>query len=79
MRVREIVASIGLASVLSLCAGSARAEYVVLRSGARLNVTSYELLGDKYRLQMVGGVAEVPAAGYWASSRKMCSTLCPSR
>jgi hypothetical protein len=56
------MAAAGLASVLSLSAGSARAEYVVLRSGARLNVTSYELLGDKYRLQMVGGVAEVPAA-----------------
>ena len=42
--------------------GARAAEYVVLRSGARLDVTSYELLGDKYRLQMVGGVAEVPAA-----------------
>jgi soluble lytic murein transglycosylase-like protein len=62
VRLRHILASVGLASALSLCAGSARAEYVVLRSGARLNVTSYELLGDKYRLQMVGGVAEVPAA-----------------
>ncbi len=63
MRLRDMVlASVGLAGALSLCAGGARAEYVVLRSGARLNVTSYELLGDKYRLQMVGGVAEVPAA-----------------
>ena len=62
MRVREMVlASAGLATMW-LCAGSARAEYVVLRSGARLSVTSYELRGDKYRLQMVGGVAEVPAA-----------------
>jgi len=62
VRLRHILASIGLATALSLFAGSARAEYVVLRSGARLNVTSYELLGDKYRLQMIGGVAEVPAA-----------------
>jgi hypothetical protein len=38
-----------------------RAEYIVLRSGMRLNVTGYEFLGDKYRLQMAGGVAEVPA------------------
>jgi hypothetical protein len=38
-----------------------RADFVVLRNGARLNVTGYELLGDKYRLQMNGGVAEVPA------------------
>lgn len=36
-----------------------RAEYVVLRTGARLNVTGYQLLGDKYRLQMKGGTAEV--------------------
>ncbi|HXA83272.1 MAG TPA: lytic transglycosylase domain-containing protein [Methylomirabilota bacterium] len=38
----------------------ARADYVVLRSGARLNVTGYELLGDRYRLHVQGGVAEVP-------------------
>jgi soluble lytic murein transglycosylase-like protein len=34
---------------------------VVLRSGARLNVTGYELMGDKYRIQMRGGTAEIPA------------------
>jgi hypothetical protein len=62
VRLRHILASVGLASALSLCAGSARPEYIVLRSGARLNVTGYELLGDKYRLQMVGGVADVPVA-----------------
>ncbi len=61
MRLRAILASMGLASVVSLCAArSANAEYIVLRSGARLSVTGYELLGDKYRLQIVGGVAEVP-------------------
>ena len=50
-------------AVCGLTAGAAgvRADYVVLRNGARLNVTGYELLGDKYRLQMNGGVAEVPA------------------
>jgi soluble lytic murein transglycosylase-like protein len=37
-----------------------RADYVVLRSGARLNVTGYEILGDRYRLHIKGGVAEVP-------------------
>jgi hypothetical protein len=40
----------------------ARADYVVLRSGARLNVTGYELLGDRYRLHVRGGVAEVPVS-----------------
>ena len=38
----------------------ARADYVVLRSGARLNVTGYEILGDRYRLHLKGGFAEVP-------------------
>jgi len=46
---------------LLLCSASAaRADYVVLRSGARLNVTGYEILGDRYRLHLKGGVAEVP-------------------
>jgi hypothetical protein len=40
---------------------SLRAEYVVLRSGQRLTVTSYQLLGDKYRLQMAGGSVEIAA------------------
>jgi soluble lytic murein transglycosylase-like protein len=43
-----------------LCAAPAlRAEYVVLRSGQRLAVTSYELLGDKYRLRIAGGFVMV--------------------
>jgi Transglycosylase SLT domain len=36
-------------------------EYIVLRSGQRLVVTGYQLIGDKYRLQIVGGTVEVPA------------------
>ena len=47
--------------LLSLGAPAARAEYVVLRSGLRLQVTGYELQGDKYRLQMKGGWVEVAA------------------
>ena len=51
-----------LAAGLTLLSVSApaRADYVVLRSGARLNVTGYEILGDRYRLHLKGGVAEVP-------------------
>jgi soluble lytic murein transglycosylase-like protein len=45
-----------------LVAPTLRAEYVVLRSGQRLTVTGYQLLGDKYRLQMNGGFVEVPSA-----------------
>jgi soluble lytic murein transglycosylase-like protein len=63
VRLRHFFASLTLVAALSLCAATAaRAEYVVLRSGARLAVTGYEHLGDKYRLQMMGGVAEVPAS-----------------
>ncbi len=43
------------------CAPLSRAEYIVLRNGSRLVVTGYELIGDKYRLQMKGGVAEISA------------------
>jgi soluble lytic murein transglycosylase-like protein len=41
---------------------AARSEYVVLRSGQRLSVTGYQLTGDTYRLQINGGVVEMPAA-----------------
>lgn len=47
---------------LALCADAARADYFVLRSGARLNVDSYQLFGDHYRLVMSGGSAEIAAA-----------------
>jgi Transglycosylase SLT domain len=40
----------------------ARADYLVLRSGARINVSSYELRGDKYRAQIAGGWAEFAVA-----------------
>jgi len=48
------------ALMLSTCSSGLRAEYVVLRGGQRLAVTGYELLGDKYRLQMKGGTVDVP-------------------
>jgi hypothetical protein len=50
-----------LLSVAVLAAPALRAEYVVLRSGQRLTVTGYQLLGDKYRLQMKGGAVEIGA------------------
>jgi len=50
-----------LLSLVVLAAPTLRAEYVVLRSGQRLRVTGYQLLGDKYRLQMAGGVVEIAA------------------
>jgi hypothetical protein len=49
-----------LLAVLLAGAVTARADYVVLRSGARLDVTGYEILPDRYILHLKGGVAEVP-------------------
>jgi hypothetical protein len=54
-----LVAALAMGAVLAAPL-PARADYVVLRNGARLNVTGYEILGDRYRLHMQGGVAEVP-------------------
>jgi Transglycosylase SLT domain len=39
----------------------ARADYAVLRSGGRLHVTGYEVDGDRVKLSVPGGVAEIPA------------------
>lgn len=47
--------------LLLAVAPAGRGEYIVLRSGQRLNVSSYELLGDKYRLQVAGGTVLVAA------------------
>jgi hypothetical protein len=45
--------------VLGCGAIRAQADNVVLKNGQTLNVTGYQLVGDKYRLQMTGGVVEV--------------------
>ncbi len=50
-----------LLPLLLLAAPALRAEYVVLRNGLRLKVTGYQLVGDKYRLQMTGGKVEIAA------------------
>jgi Transglycosylase SLT domain len=50
-----------LLPLVLLGAPGLRAEYVVLRSGQRLSVTGYQLVGDKYRLQMAGGSVEISA------------------
>jgi hypothetical protein len=62
VRLKPFVAIASLAGLITALCGApeVRGEYVVLRSGARLNVTGYALIGDKYRLQMKGGTAEVP-------------------
>jgi hypothetical protein len=47
-------------AVLFAAAPGVRAEYIALKSGERLHVTGYQQLGDKYRLQIAGGIVEVP-------------------
>jgi Transglycosylase SLT domain len=58
VRLKRLATSAFLLTCVAPCV---RAEYIVLRSGQRLQVTGYQLLGDKYRLQMKGGTAEIPA------------------
>lgn len=49
-------------AVFAMLPRAARADYAVLRSGARLHITSYEVDGDKTRLTFRGGVLEVPSS-----------------
>lgn len=59
---RQTVKTAAFSSLLILLVPPGlRAEYIELRSGLRLHVTGYEILGDKYRLQMNGGWMEVAA------------------
>jgi hypothetical protein len=44
-----------------LLAPVARADYAVLRNGQRLQITSYENLGDSIRLHVTGGSVTIPA------------------
>jgi hypothetical protein len=55
-----------LCAIAAFCAvlilvPAARADYAVLRSGARLHITSYEPLGATVRLTVEGGTVEIPA------------------
>ena len=54
----------GIGALLAMAAvpAAAHADYLVLRSGARVNVSAYELRGEKYRIQVDGGWAEIAAS-----------------
>ena len=60
MRLKNFLVTALAAGAALSAALPARADYVVLRNGARLNVSGYEILGDRYRLHLQGGIAEVP-------------------
>ena len=53
---------LALPLLLALAAPTTRAEYIVLRSGERIHVTGYQVVGDKYRLQLQGGWVDVQTA-----------------
>lgn len=57
-RAAKLLALAGLWAI----AGSARADYAVLRSGMRLHVTGYELNGDRVRLAVEGGFVNIAAS-----------------
>src|ERR1700692_461742 len=62
MRVNRKLTVLVILTLTLVMAPDMRAEYVVLRKCKRLPVTGYQLVGDKYRLQMNGGFVEIPSA-----------------
>src|SRR5271154_7396619 len=46
----------------AISAPAANADYAVLRSGARLHVTGYQLDGERVRLSVSGGTVEIAAS-----------------
>lgn len=57
------LAALGAATVVSLAIpAAARADYAVLRSGARIQITGYERVGDLVRLTVAGGQINIPAS-----------------
>ena len=62
-----------------LAAPALRAEYVVLRSGQRLKVTGYQVVGDKYRLQMGSGTVEIAAEDVVAIEPEEVFTPLPAK
>ncbi len=61
-RPAPFAAALVLTLAATIVVPAARADYAVLRSGARLHVTSYELHGDHVRLAVTGGHVEILAS-----------------
>ena len=62
--IERSIAWLGLAAAACGCvfAPVAKADYAVLRSGARLHVTSYQADGQRVRLAVAGGTVEISAS-----------------
>lgn len=58
--IRGAVISVLLPFVFAVSATMARADYAVLRSGARIHVTGYEAAGNRMRFYVPGGTMELP-------------------
>jgi soluble lytic murein transglycosylase-like protein len=58
--------TLAAAALASFAAPPARADYAVLRSGARLHITGYEKSGDTIKLNFDGGSAQIPATDLMA-------------
>lgn len=57
------LAALGAAAAVSLAIpAAARADYAVLRSGARIQITGYERVGDLIRLTVAGGQIKIAAS-----------------
>jgi len=59
--VKGLTAAIMAAAAMSVLVPCARADYVVLQTGQRIHVMSYERAGDTLRLTVAGGTLEIPA------------------
>jgi soluble lytic murein transglycosylase-like protein len=58
----RIIAIFPLLAAAAILAPAASADYAVLRSGARLHVTGYELDGDRVHLSVSGGTVNIAAS-----------------
>ena len=76
-RLRLIAVILGFAAIFA-AAQPARGEYFVLRSGQRLNVTGYQLIGETYKLQLQGGSAEIAATDVVAIEPEEVFTSSPA-
>ena len=59
LRITAFLAALAAAAIL---APAASADYAVLRSGARLHVTGYQLDGNRVRLAVAGGTVDIAAS-----------------
>jgi soluble lytic murein transglycosylase-like protein len=59
---RRTTAALTLFAAAAILAPAAHADYAVLRSGARLHVTGYQLDGERVRLSVAGGTVEIAAS-----------------